>query len=35
MLGQKGLQEVYSGGIGSYCLLNMVIAHLQVRRLLG
>lgn len=30
MLGQHGLQEVYTGGIGSYCLLNMIVAHLQV-----
>ncbi|GAQ83080.1 DNA polymerase sigma subunit [Klebsormidium nitens] len=29
LLGQNGLQEVYTGGIGSYCLLNMIVAHLQ------
>jgi len=29
-LAQRGLNEVYSGGIGSYALLCMVMAHLQL-----
>ena len=35
LLGQNGLQEVYTGGIGSYCLLNMIVAHLQVSSMIG
>ncbi|BBN15180.1 non-canonical poly(A) RNA polymerase PAPD5/7 [Marchantia polymorpha subsp. ruderalis] len=28
-LGQKDLNELYTGGIGSFCLINMVVSHLQ------
>jgi DNA polymerase sigma len=31
MLKQRGLSEVYMGGLGSWSLVNMVIAHLMVR----
>jgi DNA polymerase sigma len=31
ILKQQGLSEVYRGGLGSYSLVNMVIAHVMVR----
>jgi DNA polymerase sigma len=31
ILKQRGLSEVYMGGLGSWSLVNMVIAHLMVR----
>eukprot|EP00898_Chlorokybus_atmophyticus_P008713 jgi/Chlat1/8843/Chrsp91S09258 len=29
-LDERGLNRVFTGGVGSYCLLNMVISHLQM-----
>ncbi|KAL2620197.1 hypothetical protein R1flu_000402 [Riccia fluitans] len=29
LLGQKNLNELYTGGIGSFCLINMIVSHLQ------
>jgi hypothetical protein len=34
-LKQLGLSEVYIGGLGAWSLVNMVIAHIMVRRLSG
>jgi non-canonical poly(A) RNA polymerase PAPD5/7 len=31
ILKQRGLSEVYMGGLGSWSLVNMVVAHLMVR----
>eukprot|EP00899_Mesostigma_viride_P026597 jgi/Mesvir1/7121/Mv09223-RA.1 len=27
---QRGFNEVFTGGIGSYCLINMIVSHLQL-----